>query len=368
MKHKDKKLKLAYVIHGIAVGGAELAALSAFPDLGHRFELRVYTLGKSNEALIASLPSDVQKNIKRWNFPSYLFPFYFPWVLLSLLRFRPQHVIASLWRSVLPAVFYRLMVKNTRLFLLVHSTFFHHLADGVLTRWGIKKADVVLADSTSTKTFVQKHAKPAKNIRVVSFLLQPTPPQVTTHDFGDAFRFFSVSRLHPVKRMPLAVRVIAALRHAGLEATLDIYGRPDGDGEAVNKEIARLGLQDSVLLCGEIPPGEKGNMYPKYNCYIQMSAHEGMAMSVVEAMQQGMLCAVTPVGEIPHYAQDGVSAVFLDIREGQVSTDSLEKLVDTLKQPARCHDLASNAHQTFAKQPVFVDSLTQVIRNTISYA
>lgn len=364
----EKKPKLVYIIHGIAVGGAELAALSAFPELNERFRLRVYVLGRSNRVLLDGLEPDVRKNITCFNYPFLLFPLYLPWVCWSLWRFRPDIVIASLWRSVIPTFVYRLLAKGKCFFLLVHSTFFHHALDRVFTKWGIRMADVVFADSTSTQQFVEEIAGPGKDIKTVSFLTVPTSEHVEARQFSGQFRFFTLSRLNPVKRVPLAVRVISSLRDAGLDASLHIYGRPDGDGEAVVNEINRLELHDSVFICGELSPNEKGEIYSHYNCYIQMSAYEGMAMSVVEAMQQRMLCVVTPVGEMPHYATDQVSAVFMDVVDGQITRESLDKLVHVLDDSEKCQLISTNAHQAFVDKPIFGKSLIQAIQNSQSNA
>lgn len=364
----EKKAKLVYIIHGIAVGGAELAALSAFPSLLKHYHLQIYVLGKSNTTLLGGLEADVRETMIHFPYPAWLYPLYLPWVCWRLWRFKPDLVIASLWRSIMPALLYKLTQSKVRFMLLIHSTLFYHVLDSVFTKWGLRVADRVFADSASTKRFIQDVSGPDTNIQVLSFLITRTPEVLVPKGFSAGLRFFSISRLNPVKRMPLAVRVIATLRGAGLDASLDIYGRPDGDLEAVVNEIARYGLENLVTMRGELPPEKKSGIYSQYNCYIQMSAHEGMAMSVVEAMQQGMLCVLTPVGEIPYYAEDQVSAVFMEEANGQITMESLYKLVGILRDAEKCSVIATNAQRVFADKPNFAASLLQAIQKSQHHA
>ncbi len=364
----EKKAKLVYIIHGIAVGGAELAALSAFPTLLKHYHLQIYVLGKSNTTLLNGLDANVRNAMIHFPYPAWLYPLYLPWVCWRLWRFKPDLIIASLWRSIMPALLYKSTQSKTRFMLLIHNTLFHHVLDSVITKCGIRVADTVFADSASTKRFIQDVSGPDTNIQVLSFLLARTPEVLVPRDFSAGLRFFSISRLNPVKRMPLAVGVIAALRGAGLDVSLDIYGRPDGDRDAVVNEIARYRLEDAVTMRGELPPEKKAGIYSQYNAYIQMSAHEGMAMSVVEAMQQGMLCVVTPVGEIPNYANDNVSAVFLELANGEVTTASLDKLLVILRDKTTCRSMATQAHHAFAGKPVFAESLLHALENLQPHA
>ena len=167
--------------------------------------------------------------------------------------------------------------------------------------------------------------------------------------------------LNTVKRVPLAIKVIAWLRDNEVDASLHIYGRFGNDQTVIARTIRELGLGRHVTLYGEIPPREKNKIYRHHNCYIQLSAHEGMAMSVVEAMQQGMLCVVTPVGEIPNYAHEGVSAIMMHVENGVICEHSLQNLLDTLNDGERCMAISSAAHRRFKGAAVFADSLVKTI-------
>src|SRR5690606_6852094 len=92
-----------------------------------------------------------------------------------------------------------------------------------------------------------------------------------------------------------------------------------------------------------------------------LSAQEGMAMSVAEAMQCGAVCVVTPVGGIAQYAIDGFSAIFVDTTDEAAWDNSMQRVVDTVGNIGRCQELSEAAFNTFKGASVFADALIEAI-------
>src|SRR5690606_26925676 len=86
MAHKKK---LVYLLHDIALGGAEIAFLSALPALHRAFRLRVYVLQRMDEALLGSLPPELRACIIHYPLPASRLPFRLPGLLRQIRRFRP---------------------------------------------------------------------------------------------------------------------------------------------------------------------------------------------------------------------------------------------------------------------------------------
>jgi glycosyltransferase involved in cell wall biosynthesis len=86
--------------------------------------------------------------------------------------------------------------------------------------------------------------------------------------------------------------------------------------------------------------------------YLQTSIYEGMAMSVVEAMQLGLLPVVTPVGEIGSYCRDGGNAVVVNNDERAVA-DVLHLLTD----PAAYGTLRQQAIEEWLDKPLYRESV-----------
>ena len=94
--------------------------------------------------------------------------------------------------------------------------------------------------------------------------------------------------------------------------SFDIYGPDEGELKSINDYIKVHKLENNVKYCGVIENKEIESVLSKYNFFIQMSRQEGMAMSVVEALQVGVIPCVTNVGEISSYCIDGTNSFLFD--------------------------------------------------------
>ena len=359
----EKKRRLAYIIHGLdaGIGGAELACVSALPSLHKRFDLRVYVLGGPNSVLLDGLGDEIIGRMKFYRFRAYTMLFMLPLLVGSLWSFKPDIVISSLWRSAAVAWLYKCLRRRITYFLLVHSSEFFHWADRFFTTRAMYVSDAVFADSQATGLFAERIVGGRTGIHVLSYLLDAPPAVLPQHQFLPAKRFLFVGRLNKVKRVSLAVKAIAALRAAGVDAGLHIYGRDDGDRANVEKAIGRYGLQQHIVFKGELDPKRKRAIFASYDYYIQLSAQEGMAMSVAEAMQHGAVCMVTPVGAIAQYAIDGISAIFVDPTDEATWNSSMQRIIDVVDDTARCGKMSMEAFKTFKDTPVFADTLIEAM-------
>lgn len=358
-----KKRKLVYIIHGLdaGIGGAELACLSALPSLHERFDLRVYVLGGRSSKLLDGIDEDIVHRMKFYRSGVYTMLFLLPFLYGSLRSFKPDIIISSLWRSSVVGWCYKYLHRSVTYFLLVHSSEYFHWADRIVTTRAMHICDAVFADSQATGQFAERIMGGKANISVLSYLLDAPPAVLPPRQFKSAKRFLFVGRLNEVKQVPLAVKVIAVLRAAGIDAELHIYGRDDGDRANVEQAIAHYGLRQHVVLKGEFDPRKKHAVFASYDYYIQLSAQEGMAMSVAEAMQYGAVCVVTPVGGIAQYAIDGYSAIFVDAADEAAWSDSMQRIIDVVEDVARCKEMSTAAFNTFRGAPVFADALIEAI-------
>jgi glycosyltransferase involved in cell wall biosynthesis len=85
-----------------------------------------------------------------------------------------------------------------------------------------------------------------------------------------------------------------------------------------------------------------------------------MAMSVVEAMQLGLVPVVAPVGEIPCYCRDGQTALFMAPDEDAAAVAArIDALLDT---PDRVERMARAAHDVWAVRPLYRDDVLTACR------
>ncbi|GHB59235.1 hypothetical protein GCM10007390_11120 [Persicitalea jodogahamensis] len=166
-----------------------------------------------------------------------------------------------------------------------------------------------------------------------------------------------MGRVNETKNIPLAIDAIRYLRDRGLTATLDIYGTDDGGWEAVVNHIAHRRLQEVVQLKDGLDPALRFTIFQQYSFLIQLSRAEGMAMSVAEAMQHGLVCVVTPVGEIPNYSMDLDSAIFINIGSPDDWEESLRKLENVVKNPLLYEAISKSCYHNFKEAETYADTL-----------
>jgi glycosyltransferase involved in cell wall biosynthesis len=115
---------------------------------------------------------------------------------------------------------------------------------------------------------------------------------------------------------------------------------------------AELGLASAVRFVGALPFSDILEEARTHAFYLQTSTHEGMAMSVVEAMQLGLVPVVTPVGEIACYCRNDVNAVLIEDDEMAATT-----ILQLLDDPNRYAQLRSTAIETWREKPLYRDAV-----------
>ena len=94
-------------------------------------------------------------------------------------------------------------------------------------------------------------------------------------------------------------------------ATYTVIGPDGGELTSLMKQVDKLGLKNDVKFLGPKDLDSIIELTEETSFYLQTSKLEGMAMSVVEAMQLGMIPIVTPVGEIKNYCVNGMNSVLI---------------------------------------------------------
>lgn len=359
-----KKENLVYILHNIETGGVEVALLSAIPALCRQFNLAVVVLGRVHPELIAHFSEPERTVFKEFNFPLYSFPFKINAIISYITSLAPDKVISSLWRASLVGAILKKRLPKARFYAFIHSTKLFHAADASCTRLAVRRADCVFVDAVSTGEFVKRKYAPQAEIRVISFLTHNTPEinprfQRPINMMEGEVRFLFLGRIFKVKNLPEIIVFIKVLRKEGINAVLDVYGRPGDDYQDSLTKAKSLGLEDQVQFKGEIHFNERFSLFPEYDFLIQFSSFEGMAMSVAEAMQNGLVPVVTPVGEIPNYAEDGKSAIFVNIADESARNVSAKRLEEVIREDTLYRKLSENAFKAFYHRRCYAESLLQ---------
>lgn len=357
------KKRLVYILHDIEIGGVEVALLSAIPKLSEKYKLKVIVLGKVNTQLITHFTEEQKSVFHCFSYPLYLYPFYINRIVKFILTLEPDILISSLWRALMIGRFVKKRQTSIQFYSFIHSvTFFHYLSEKFSVQ-AMRQSDTILTDSESSYQFVKNNFTLKCPIRKVSFLTHKSPQYMERRDLSgnQEIRFLFLGRLDKVKNLPLIIKAISYLKNQGYQVALDIFGRRENaynEAEAIVKE---KGLEDNVSFKGEIQPNDKFNLFSQYDFYIQLSSVEGMAMSVAEAMQYGLPCIVTPVGEIVNYSKDMESAIFIDILNPNNWIPSLQKIEQVIHNKELYQKISKISWNNFQDKKVYADSLIENI-------
>jgi glycosyltransferase involved in cell wall biosynthesis len=263
----------------------------------------------------------------------------------------PDVLIVSLWRSALVGILARIMCPRICLIVFIHNSADAHGFDYLITRIAIYLSDEVWSDSEAS--LAQRFRGPInKRTRRISFLAHHVEPDYQYKKLQPTFIFWG--RMSAQKDLPRSLRLFASVRKFAPKANYLIIG-PDGDDTAhIRAVIEELNISKSLQFIGPMEFGGIQNLISNYCFYLQTSRYEGMAMSVVEAMQFGLVPVVTPVGEIANYTQHGDNAI-------QVRDDALavSEIVDLLGDDSRFQIMRKKAISTWSGQPLYKDSVIE---------
>ena len=338
---------VVYLIPTNAIGGVELAAASVPSGQHGGLHLEKYYLASSppfgNTASEDCYGPRVSLNS--------------PKVYLAAIRrilvTKPDLVVASLWRSVLVMMICKLLRPSLKTVVFLHNTNTGHSVDRIVNAMGLRLATQVWTDSTATfKARLGPTLQPKG--RVVSFLLNRREaddrPAITPD-------FIFWGRLRKQKNVGRAVELFSNIRDKYSEATFRIIG-PDGGNEGkIADTIRSLKLEDAVSMMGPMDHAQIAASSKSASFYLQTSDNEGMCMSVVEAMQSGLIPLVTPVGEIAHYCEDGVNAVFIEEYEQTVNA-----ITELLNDPDKARAMAKAAADTWREASLYREDFLHLSR------
>ena len=264
-------------------------------------------------------------------------------------RDRPDLVIVSLWRSCILALLAKALMPRLRLVAFLHLPETVHLPDRILNALVMRLATDIWCDSATTLA-ARVPGSLRDRAQVISFL---TARRAAVAPATPAPHFLFWGRLHAQKGLDVALDVFARVHERFPQARYTLIGPDMGARAGLEARARALGVADAVRFTSPLPFDEIAAHAGRASFYLQASLTEGMALSVVEAMQLGLIPAVRPVGEIARYARDGHSAVFLT-GDSHADAARIKALIDA---PEKAATLARTARAQWANAPLYRDEV-----------
>jgi glycosyltransferase involved in cell wall biosynthesis len=294
-------LKIAHLIPYDGIGGVEIAASSMPCGQYPRFEFQ-------RDFIFPDTHSSAPRG-------STFNPIPF---LGSIRRYLDNDVdilVVSLWRAALVGLCAKILRPSLKLVVFIHNSRDAHFVDYLVTRIAVRWAYKVWSDSeASWKNRLSPHLLPKP--RIISFVARKMEP---LPDASLAPEFVFWGRLSTQKDLPRALQIFAGVYRRYQHARYHIIGPDGGQLEEIQRECKSLGVSEAVMFYGPQDFAGIRRIATAKCFYLQTSAYEGMAMSVVEAMQMGLVPVVTPAGEIRTYCRHNQNSILVHENEQAVS-------------------------------------------------
>jgi glycosyltransferase involved in cell wall biosynthesis len=350
-KQAATDLRMLHIVPEDGIGGVEIAACLAAERLGGR--LRVHFLKpRAPDAQAGHISCGRSANaLALGNAKA---------AIESARAFDPDVIVFSLWKSVIAFVMMRLVLRKPKFVFFIHSDRSSHIVDRLATAIMARWSDAVWADSDSALRGRLGRHRDRYRTRIISFILY-RPAGEGRDAPGPVFAYWG--RLNRIKGIDKAIDLFRRITAAAPAARFIIIGPDSGIRGELEAQVQRLGLDGRVEFAGAMTMPDIQAETAHASFYVQLSSQEGVAMSVIEAMQSGLVPVVTPVGAIADYCRDGENAVIYTDAE-TTST----RILDLLGDEDAFRRMSRAAASQWARSPLYHDDLVDAAQSVMRAA
>jgi glycosyltransferase involved in cell wall biosynthesis len=240
----------------------------------------------------------------------------------------------------------------------------HSVREAWLARWRaaldyfvVKRrfgCTVAVSDETK-RVLVQRYGFRENQVRVIRNGGLFPPMTSPARQRGDYFHIGTVGRLVPIKGLDLFLEVAEAVRRETSLVRFTILGEGPLREELARK-AAHLNLRDCVDFLAPRP--DPFAYYDSLDLYLNTSLHEGLPLSVVEAMACGIPVVSSAVGGIPEIVAHGKHGFLVEGREPDPFAERCLKLMRDDQLRTRMGHRAS----TFARSRLSAPAMATAYR------
>jgi glycosyltransferase involved in cell wall biosynthesis len=357
------KRRLVYVLHNIESGGVEVALLDSLNQLSLNFDVFIYIIGRVKSIELKQILNNFnyfeQKSLNFFLLHRIFIGMY------RLYQYKPHYIIYSLWRSYFLFLIHKIFLsKKIAKICFYHNDKYFNNLDAIFSKASLKFANYIFVDSQSTRKFVEKNIQVQKNIFEINML----SGEIFNFEFefkkllNYNFNFLFAGRLSKTKRVIEIINLFHKLKIKDNVLTLYIYGRDDGELFSIINYLKSKGI-NNVIIKGEYNKSLQVDHFRDIHFIFNYSLNEGYAMTIAEAMHQGIVPLVLPSGEIINYSINNVNSIHLS---GDIDSDAEllnSFLLNLSKNPKTFEILSSNASKTFITSYKYPESLTIALNN-----
>jgi glycosyltransferase involved in cell wall biosynthesis len=144
-----------------------------------------------------------------------------------------------------------------------------------------------------------------------------------------AARLAVVGRLHQDKGHDVLLDALKLSWGHRKEWQVHFFGRGP-DETALRRQVLRLGLEDRVEFCGQVP--DIRSIWEKHHLLALASRREGCSLAMLEALKCGRPALMTDVGGARDWIENGVNGWISPACTAEAVAESLERVWDAQPQ------------------------------------
>lgn len=158
-----------------------------------------------------------------------------------------------------------------------------------IERSHIRHAAALHATSDAEAGFVRQMG--ARRVEVIPLGVQPPAPPAARRasEGGQPLRVLFLSRIHPVKGIPVLLDAVRIARSRGASLDVTIAGSGDVDYVASMRALGtQLGVDDVVTWAGQVDGTNKADLFASADVFVLPSSHENFGIAVAESLAAGV--------------------------------------------------------------------------------
>ena len=264
-------------------------------------------------------------------------------LLCQARRYDILHIHACSYWGMVPAVMGVIAGKlwRKRIIITYHGGeareyFAKHAA--FVRRW-LGRADEVIVLSGFLKEIFEQYQIPCVVIPNI-VVLRPQTEHTTTI----APKFISIRHLEPLYNIPCVLQAYEQVLKQYPEASLDILGQ--GSMRAALEAYVQEHKLTGVTFVGQVPNDKIYDYFANASIMLSAPKIDNMPVSILEAMNAGLLVISSRVGGVPYMIEDGTTGLLF---ESENSNDLANKMLWALEHPQEINTMINTAQKEVQK-------------------
>ena len=264
-------------------------------------------------------------------------------LLCQARRYDILHIHACSYWGMVPAVLGVIAGKlwRKRIVITYHGGeakdyFAKHAA--FVRRW-LGRADEVIVLSGFLKEIFDQYQIPCVVIPNI-VVLRPQTERTTTI----ASKFISIRHLEPLYNIPCVLQAYKQVLKQYPEASLDILGQ--GSMHAALEAYVQQHKLIGVTFVGQVPNDKIYDYFANASIMLSAPKIDNMPVSILEAMNAGLLVISSRVGGVPYMIEDGKTGLLF---ESENSNDLADKMIWALTHLSESNNMIIAAQKEVQK-------------------